>query len=62
MSAFIKRVGGIIRCEAVPSILLTIFALKRSGGLVTGLSNIDYLHTGNQLQKLGRSVYQFFQY
>ena len=62
MSAFIKRVGGIISCEAVPSILLTIFALKRSGGLVTGFSNNDYLHTGNQLQRSERSVYQLFQY
>ena len=38
----------------------SIFALKRSGGLVTGFSNIDYLRTGNQQQWSGRSGYQLF--
>ena len=38
-------------------------ALKGRGGggvLVTGFSNIDYLRTGNQQQKSGRSGYQLF--
>ena len=37
------------------------FCIKKvRGGLVTGFSNIDYLHTGNQQQRSGRSVYQLF--
>ena len=45
---------------------LTIFAFKRLGGgrgkgLVTGFSNTDYNHTGNQQQRSERSVYQLFQ-
>ena len=36
------------------------FVLKRSGGLVTGSSNIDYLRTGNQEQRSGRYGYQLF--
>ena len=31
------------------------------GGLVTGFSNTDYNHTGNQQQRSERSVYQLFQ-
>ena len=38
------------------------FCIKkvRGLGLVTGFSNIDYLRTGNQQQRSGRSGYQLF--